>query len=131
MVQGSSDSSMRNENIYQTIMRNADVFIASDNIYSPLGVTTAVNFSELTKGISGIRQHDDPAMSAQLFFAALFEKRDGFMKDDSRTAEAGTSGAYIRFEYLLVASFAIALPNSGVDPAHKKSGLVLSSSKWD
>ncbi|HEX9509042.1 MAG TPA: beta-ketoacyl synthase N-terminal-like domain-containing protein, partial [Puia sp.] len=105
-------------------MRNADVFIASDNIYSPLGVTTAVNFSELTKGISGIRQHDDPAMSAQPFYAALFEKRDGFMKDDSRT-----SGAYTRFEELLMASIADALRNSGIDPADKKTVLILSSTK--
>jgi 3-oxoacyl-[acyl-carrier-protein] synthase I len=40
-----------------------DVFVAADNIFSPLGTTTAENFSQLKKGISGVARHDRPEMS--------------------------------------------------------------------
>jgi 3-oxoacyl-[acyl-carrier-protein] synthase-1 len=59
-------------------MRKKDIFIISDNIISPLGSTTADNFSMLRKGISGIIEHSEPAMSDHRFFASLidFEKEE-------------------------------------------------------
>jgi 3-oxoacyl-[acyl-carrier-protein] synthase-1 len=116
-------------------MRNADVFIASDNILSPLGGTTAVNFSQLTKSISGIRQHEDPALSDQPFYAALFEKKDGFMegvpaaKAGDQMAKMGAPGLYTKFEQLLIASISTALQDSGLDAGDKRTVLIISSTK--
>ena len=98
-------------------MRNADIFIVSDNILSPLGVTTAANFSQLVQGVSGIRLHDDKALSEQPFYAALFGKED----------KGG--GEYTKFERLLITSVAAALQGSGIDPADKKTVLIISTTK--
>lgn len=104
-------------------MKNADVFIASDNILSPLGDTTAANFLQLTKGISGIRQHDNPAMSPQPFYAALFPP----VADQDNLA--GSIESYTKFERLLIASITTALHDSGIDPADKKTVLIISTTK--
>ena len=98
-------------------MRNAEVFIASDNIVSPLGITTAANFSQLTQGVSGIRLQEDTALSDAPFYAALFGKGQW------------EGGEYTRFEQLLIASIASALRDSGIDPADKKTVLIISTTK--
>ena len=51
-----------------------DVFVVSDNILSPLGWTTDDNFTRLKNSVSGIRWHDDAALSPEPFYAALFNK---------------------------------------------------------
>jgi 3-oxoacyl-[acyl-carrier-protein] synthase I len=40
-----------------------DVWMAADSVVSPLGKTSAENFSQLVKGISGISMLEDPALS--------------------------------------------------------------------
>lgn len=99
-----------------------DVFVVSDNILSPLGLTTAENFEQLTKNITGIKEHDDATMSAQPFYAALFDKKDGFIKK-------GTERIYTKFEQLLIASISNAIENSGIDTSDKKTILITSSTK--
>ncbi|HWK03036.1 MAG TPA: beta-ketoacyl synthase N-terminal-like domain-containing protein [Puia sp.] len=117
-------------------MSNAEVFIASDNICSPLGSTTAENFSALAKGISGIRLHDDPVLSAQPFYAALFGKEALFMKAGTPGTNERISGVkgtiprtYTKFEQLLIASISTALQDSGIGAGDKKTVLILSSTK--
>ena len=39
------------------------VFIVSDNILSPIGLTTSKNFGQLKKSVSGIQKHHDTALS--------------------------------------------------------------------
>ena len=56
--------------IVSKIVRN--VFIVSDNIISPLGLTTAENFSQLKKGISGIREYHDIRISRSAFLCFSF-----------------------------------------------------------
>ncbi|HTI07826.1 MAG TPA: beta-ketoacyl synthase N-terminal-like domain-containing protein [Puia sp.] len=110
-------------------MRNPDIFIASDNILSPLGSTTAENFSQLVKGVSGIRQHDDVAMSLQPFYAALFPPA---AEPGSPVGPAGAntqSDLYTKFERLLITSISSALKDSGIDPTDKKTVLIISSTK--
>ena len=34
-----------------------DVFVASDNIFSPIGFTTGENLANLKNNISGVKQH--------------------------------------------------------------------------
>ncbi len=96
------------------------IFIASDNILSPIGSTTAENFSQLTKNISGIQLHNDPLMSDEPFYAALFNNTDPFIKE---------AGSYTKFERLLIASISDVLQNSRIDVRDKKTILIVSSTK--
>jgi 3-oxoacyl-[acyl-carrier-protein] synthase-1 len=99
-----------------------EVFIGSDNIISPLGFTSAENFGQLSKEVSGIKKHENALMSAQPFYAALFDKNDHFIDDD-------VQDRYTKFEKLLIASISNALGNTGIDPRDKKTGLIISSTK--
>jgi 3-oxoacyl-[acyl-carrier-protein] synthase I len=98
-----------------------EIFISSDNIVSPIGLTTAENFEQLKQNITGIKLHDDKLMSDQPFQAALFGD-ESFYNDHSKNN-------YTRFEKLLLASIADALANSGISAADKKTVLIISSTK--
>ncbi|MEJ7587135.1 MAG: beta-ketoacyl synthase N-terminal-like domain-containing protein [Ferruginibacter sp.] len=98
-----------------------DVFIVADNIISPLGITTEENFSNLTKGISGIREHVNTALSAQPFFASLLDEHTNLL--DEKT------NSFTRFEKLLIASISDALKNCNVDIKDKKTILIISTTK--
>jgi 3-oxoacyl-[acyl-carrier-protein] synthase-1 len=93
-----------------------DVFIVSDNILSPLGATTAENFTQLQKKISGIKLHDDQNISPEPFHASLF---DNFRSEKKTT----------KFEQLLLTSIADALKNSGLNSSDKNTLLIISSTK--
>ncbi|CAN5818923.1 beta-ketoacyl synthase N-terminal-like domain-containing protein [soil metagenome] len=97
-----------------------DVFITSDNIISPLGSTAAENFSQLLVSASGIKQHDNSNMSDVPFYASLF--------GNAHVLSANKNG-YTKFEQLLIASITDALKNSAVEPADKKTILIISSTK--
>lgn len=98
-----------------------DVFIVSDNIFSPLGTTAAINFMQLKQGASGVMKQDDPAMSDQPFYAALMQGDVSIAEDDTHH--------FTKFESLLIASISDALANSPVDITDKKTVLILSSTK--
>ncbi|MDR3716944.1 MAG: beta-ketoacyl synthase N-terminal-like domain-containing protein [Puia sp.] len=108
-----------------------DVFIVSDNILSPLGRTTAANFSQLAKGMSGVKKQVDTKMSAQPFYASLFDREDRFMTDDGGATQtaAGSPGEYTRFERLLIASVRDAVQTGGIDTRDPKMILIVSSTK--
>lgn len=95
-----------------------EIFISSDNIVSPIGLTTAENFEQLKQNVSGIKLHEDTGMSQQPFQAALFADKNFSVSDQ-----------YTKFENLLIASISDALAKSPVDPADKKTILILSSTK--
>ncbi len=95
-----------------------DVFVVSDNIFSPLGSTTAENFSRLQKAIPGVRQHERPAIFDSPFYASLFEP-----------GQPIHGGPYTKFEQLLLASIGDAIQRSDIDPADKKTILIISSTK--
>jgi 3-oxoacyl-[acyl-carrier-protein] synthase-1 len=40
-----------------------EIFISSDNIVSPIGLTTARNFEQLKQNVSAVKLHDDKTMS--------------------------------------------------------------------
>jgi 3-oxoacyl-[acyl-carrier-protein] synthase-1 len=101
-------------------MNEPDVFVAADNVFSPLGKTTAENFSRLKQNDSGVKQHYDSTLSAQPFFVSLFEKGESLVDDPKH---------YTKFEQLLIASIADALKNSGLDAQDKKAILIISSTK--
>lgn len=96
-----------------------EVFIVADNIISPLGNTTAENFAELVQGISAVKQHTNIQIADEPFYAALFDTGKNFTGDDS----------YTKFEQLLIASITNVLQQSGVNPADKKTLLIISTTK--
>ncbi len=99
-----------------------DIFINSDNILSPIGLTTAENFRQLKQNVSGIKLHNNPGMSDQTFQAALFANEDFFSNINSQNT-------YTRFEKLLIASIDDALAKSSISPSDKKTVLIISSTK--
>jgi 3-oxoacyl-[acyl-carrier-protein] synthase-1 len=102
-------------------MTEHDVFVVADNILSPLGKTTAENFSKLKKNVSAVKQHYDTRITSQPFYASLFDKDECFMKNDEHN--------YTKFEQLLIASISDALRDNGTDTKDKKTVLIISSTK--
>jgi 3-oxoacyl-[acyl-carrier-protein] synthase I len=98
------------------------VFVASDNIFSPIGRTTDANFQQLAQGISGIRLVDDPKLSADRVYASLFPKEDQFGK----TANYPLS---TKFEQILIASIGDALEKGMIDPRSHQTALIIASTK--
>lgn len=99
-------------------MRGQDVFVVADNVFTPIGKTTAENFENLKKGRSAVKEHADRSISPQPFYAALFED-DRFSKDPK----------YTKFEALLIASITDALNQSGVEVSDANTVLIISSTK--
>lgn len=96
--------------------REKDIFIVADNIVSPLGGTTAANFSQLVAGITGVRLQERPEMADQPFYAALFE--------------AMPATPYTKFEQLLISSVTDALHRvPGIRPADDRTILIVCSTK--
>ena len=101
-------------------MKNSmtEVFIASDNIVSPLGSTTAENFRQLKENLSGIKQHNT-SFSPQPFYASLFEENSVY----------NVTGNYTKYEQLLIASISNAINNIEIDVKSEKTVLIISSTK--
>jgi 3-oxoacyl-[acyl-carrier-protein] synthase-1 len=97
-----------------------EVYVISDNILSPIGLTTAENFSQLKSGVSGIKEHYNTAIAGEPFYAALFDRDSDTISEDKK---------YTRFEQLLIASITDALKDSGINVGDKKTALILSSTK--
>ena len=99
--------------------RSKDVFIVADNIYSPIGKTTAENFTCLKNSISGVKQHYPGTISVQPFFSSLFE-------DDEQIA---ANASHTKFERLLIASLEDALKQTDANVRDSKTILIISSTK--
>ncbi len=98
-----------------------DVFVVADNVYTPIGKTTAENFSQLRKGVSGIRQHEDKKLSDIPFYASLFN--EDIIIDNKHELR------YSKFERLLIASVAEALSKTNIRADDKDTVLIISSTK--
>jgi 3-oxoacyl-[acyl-carrier-protein] synthase I len=98
-------------------MRN--VYVVSDNIFSPLGKNTAANMEALKSGQSGIQKHNED-IDPEPFFASLFSPSE---KTGSLTLTA--------FEQVVLNSARDALKNAPVDLRNpdSKTGFILSSTK--
>ena len=99
-----------------------DIFISSDNILSPIGLSTAENFERLKKNVSGIKKQENKSMSELPFYAALFNNENEISKET-------LPGNYTKFEKLLIASISDALANTAVKATDKKTILIISSTK--
>ena len=100
-----------------------DVFIASDNILSPIGLTAAGNFMQFTAAVSGVKMQEDAFLSPYPFYASLFNKGASFLNEASKKA-------YTKFEKLLITSISDALQkDSSINAGDKKTILIISSTK--
>ena len=98
------------------------IFIAADNIISPLGETTAENFEQLINGHSGIQLQHESSMSVSPFYASLINKKKFFVNNNNNIS-------YTKFEELLIASINDALQKTDINIADKKTVLIISSTK--
>lgn len=94
------------------------VYVAADNVISPIGNTTALNMEQLRKGVSGITEHFNVNISPTPFYASLFAEGD--FKDDA---------TYTKFEKLLIASVEKALAGCTIDHQDERTLLIVSSTK--
>ncbi|MEJ0101940.1 MAG: beta-ketoacyl synthase N-terminal-like domain-containing protein, partial [Bacteroidota bacterium] len=99
-----------------------EVFIVSDNIVSPLGIGSAHNFSQLRKGVSGIRLHDNVLLSSQPVYASLLD-------DKAESPGKEENQAYTKFEKLLISSIDDALNKTQINPGDERTVLIISSTK--
>ena len=96
-------------------MRN--VYVAADNIFSPLGRTTTENFAQVCNGRSGIRLYDDPVFSPVPFHAAMFAP-----------AQLEPS-PHTRFEQFLIQSVQQVLDQSSIDINDGRTAFIVSTTK--
>ena len=94
------------------------VYVAADNILSPIANNTLGNFERLKEGISGIKEHYRPDFSAKPFFASLFD--EGTFNDEA---------VYTKFEQLLIASVKDALSRCDINAADERTLLIVSTTK--
>ncbi|MHA4847841.1 beta-ketoacyl synthase N-terminal-like domain-containing protein [Flavitalea antarctica] len=99
------------------------VYTIADNILSPLGFTTAENFSSLKLQLSGIKKHDDPVLSPEAFQASLFSR------EQQLSLMTGTAEHHSLFERLLIRSVSDALSQTTVDVTDPKTVFIISSTK--
>ena len=94
------------------------VYVAADNIFSPIGATTAENFERIKTGATGVQLQNNKAIADEPFYASLF------------TDNAQFEGAkYTKFEQLLIASIKDALSRCEVRPDDEKTILIISTTK--
>ena len=99
-----------------------DVFVVSDNIISPVGITADANFHALLNNESGVKEQLMPSVSATPFYASLFTNE--IYRDKSAAVDG-----YTKFEQLIISSVSDALQNSGINIQSAETILIISSTK--
>ena len=99
-----------------------EIFVVSENIFSPLGLTTSENFQRVRENKSGIQLHEGGRMAPAPFYASLFNP-------DQFSANKEEPALYSRFESAVISSMSDAISGSGIDPADPETLMVLSSTK--
>jgi 3-oxoacyl-[acyl-carrier-protein] synthase-1 len=113
-----------------------DVYVVSDNVLSPLGLTTLDNFQALIRGVTGIRLHHREDISPTLLEPTAFV--------DPHAGAAGAGAVFsasgvatpraepeplTKFENMLIASIQDALWVSGLEGSDPRTVFILSSTK--
>lgn len=95
------------------------VYIAADNIFSPLGISTEENFERVKNGLSAVREVVDIAFSPQAFYASVFEKT--FFNQEEEVLS--------RFEKICIASIENVLSKTEVKLSNTDTLFILSTTK--
>ncbi|MFO7370843.1 MAG: beta-ketoacyl synthase N-terminal-like domain-containing protein [Bacteroidales bacterium] len=101
------------------------IFVASDNIISPLGFTTPENMEALIKGITGITLHENAGLSPDPFWASMMQEG----KLTERFSAYANPGSYTRLEQMIICSMKDALSRCNLDVNGERTLLIVSSTK--
>lgn len=99
----------------------SNVYMVADNIFSPLGKTTAENYVALMEGRSGVRKYSNFLGSTPEVYASLFDQ-------EQVDHEVGPPD-FTRFEKIITWSIQTALEGSDIDLRDSRTILVISSTK--
>lgn len=102
-----------------------DVYIASDNIITPLGFNTIDNATSMQNGKGGIHYHAEKSLAPEPFYASLLST----VELDNRFSAIGDPSHYTRFEKLALCSLHDAFSNTAVEVRGEKTLFVLSTTK--
>lgn len=101
-----------------------NVYVVADNILSPLGRTTEENFSNVSRGQSGIQLHENRKLSVNPFYASMLSagQLEGYWNEDSLDG-------YTKFEQLLILSVQNALDRADIDITDGRTAFIVSTTK--
>ena len=101
------------------------IFVESHNLISPLGNTSAENFTHLQNDNSGVQFHNRADIDDAGFWASIItEKQIKSIETNITNVEN-----YTRFEKLLIASINDCLKKSAVDITSPKTIFIFSTTK--
>ena len=101
------------------------VFIAGENIVSPLGFTTEENFANVVENNTGVKAIHDTAFIPLPFSGARLD--DLLLEKEFQ--KLTTTGPYTRLEKMMLVSITDALARSGLDPKSNNTIFVYSTTK--
>lgn len=97
----------------------------SDNIISPLGMTSAENYAAVKKGRSELKRHDGLWQLPEPFTASLMNRE----AVNETAAQMHIDNRYTFFEKMVILSSANALEQTDIDPASDRVLFILSTTK--
>ena len=97
----------------------------SDNIISPLGMTTAENYSAVKAGRSELKRHDGLWQLPEPFTASLMDRE----AVNEKAAQLQIDDRYTFFEKMIILSAAKALEQTDIDPTSDSVLFILSTTK--
>jgi 3-oxoacyl-[acyl-carrier-protein] synthase-1 len=102
-----------------------NVYVASDNIITSLGFSTAENMESLKKGQTGIKLWEDSYLAPTPFWASRID--DEALKN--RFSAFDNPIEYTRFEQVVVCSIIEAIENTAIDITGERTLFILSTTK--
>lgn len=106
-------------------MENRTVRVISDNIVSPLGLSSGANWRAVHQGMTCLRLHDGLWGLPEPFCASLFDRS----QIDGECAGAGLPDGLTFFEKTALLSASAAVRESGIDPSSEKVIFIISTTK--
>ena len=102
-----------------------DVYLSTDNIFTPLGFTTGENAAAMLAGKTGIRLIEDEKMSPVPFYASLVDSK--VLKN--RFSLFDNPANYTRFEQMAICSVKDALSKTDIVLTGERTLFILSTTK--
>jgi len=106
---------------------NAMIFNIGDNIVSPLGWTTAENWSSVVSERSGLRPYNGTFGLPEPFFASLLD--EDILNERFSKLPYNQEEKYTKVEKMAILSATDALANAGINPANQQVIFVFSTTK--
>ena len=97
----------------------------SDNIISPLGMSTAENYAAVKAGCSMLKRYEGHWGLPELFVASLMDRE----MVEQAFAEQSDRKPYTFFEKMIILSASKAIAEAGIDPSSEKVLFILSTTK--